>query len=173
MREENERLKMHLERVRRDYETLRMQFLDIVKQGDGKQQLADDPGASCAREPKESDLVSLSLGWVSGSSSRQDEKNKLKDHKIADEDCHQEGLALSLDCKFEPAKSGTTSSNLLSNTSPENSFEDHKEEAGEIWPPSKALKTTRSGDDEASQPNPAKKARVCVRARCDTPTVSI
>ncbi|KAK4752914.1 hypothetical protein SAY87_021712 [Trapa incisa] len=160
VKEENERLKMRLERVRRDYDTLQMQFFDIIKQdGDGKQQ---QQSVNYAREPEESDqLVSLSLGWK-----KKDEKiSKLDDHRITNKDDQQEDLALSLDCKVGPAKKG--------NTSRENSSEDHKEEAGEAWPPSQVLKTTtRSGDDEASQLNPTKKARVCVRARCDTPTMN-
>lgn len=182
VREENERLKLYLERIMRDYKALQMQFLDIVnKQDDRKQQPENSPGRAGAQELEESSLISLSLGWDSGPSSLgKDGKAKLSsapknnDQKI-DED-HQEGLALSLDCKFEAArKSGMSieSNNLPNNTSPENSSEDRKEEAGEVWPPSKVLKTLRSGDDEVSQQNPAKKARVCVRARCDTPTVGI
>lgn len=176
MKEENERLKKFLERIMRDYKTLQKQFLDIVKQDDQKQQSANIPSAG-AQELEESSLVSLSLGLDSGSSSSgKCEKSKLlsasrNDDQKLDED-HQEGLALSLDCKFEAAiKSGTSGSNLPNNTSPKDSSENQKEEAGEIWPPSKALKTMRSGDDEVSQQNPPKKTRVCVRARCDTPTV--
>ncbi|OWM80576.1 hypothetical protein CDL15_Pgr006606 [Punica granatum] len=38
VREENERLMMHLERIMRDYKALQMQFFDIVKQDNRKQQ---------------------------------------------------------------------------------------------------------------------------------------
>ncbi|PKI78194.1 hypothetical protein CRG98_001365 [Punica granatum] len=176
MREENERLKMYLERIMRDYKELQMQFFNIVKQEDGRQQQAVNPGSGAHQELEESDLVSLNLGWVSGSSSvGKDKKRKLsaleiKDQKINDD---QQGLALSLDCNFEAAKSGTVES-LAKNMNPEkeNSSEDPKEDAGEMWPPSKVLKTMRSGEDEVSQQNPAKKTRVCVRARCNTPTMN-
>lgn len=82
----------------------------------------------------------------------------------------KESLSLGSLCTFEASKSGTNET--LPNPSPENSFGEPKEEAGETWPPSKVLKTVRGGDDEVPQQNPAKKARVSVRARCDTPTMN-
>ncbi|OWM65323.1 hypothetical protein CDL15_Pgr008913 [Punica granatum] len=172
VREENERLKLYLERIMKEYKALQIQFFDIAKQEDQKQQATEDTDTASAQELEESDLVSLSLGRVSGSSVGKDEKRKSlsglenKDQKINED---REGLALSLDCKFGAAKSGMTES-LPNNTSPENSLEDPKEDAGE--PPSKVLKTMRSGDDEVSQQHLAKKARVCVRASCDTMTMN-
>lgn len=60
-------------------------------------------------------------------------------------------------------------------SSPVNIFKDKpKEEVEETWPPPKVLKTMPSGgEDEVAQQCPLKKARVCVRMRCDTPTVSM
>jgi len=57
---------------------------------------------------------------------------------------------------------------------PSSRTQEGKEE--EIWPPSKVLKTTRTCDisTKAYQHTQLKKlARICVRARCDTQTVSI
>lgn len=102
--------------------------------------------------------------------------------KSTDEDDeHNQTLKLSLDyggVQPPPSDDKSTEPNLELSSggqSPENSASETKEEdtaaAGETWPPSKALKATRSGDDELSQPS-VKRARVSVRARCDTPTVS-
>ncbi|KAK4767903.1 hypothetical protein SAY87_003044 [Trapa incisa] len=182
VREENERLKMLLERIMTDYKTLQMQFLHMVKQDHQKQQpaaAANSPAiaATSAQGPEESSLVSLSLGLDSGSSSSGKYEKEKENHLPAprNEDYPHERLALSLDCKFDAANMSGISgvSNLPSSTSPELSSENHKgEESGEIWPPSKAHKTSRSGDDQVSQRNPPKKTRVCVRARCDAPTMN-
>ena len=72
--------------------------------------------------------------------------------------------------RFEPSSTEHMRNNSCSN----NSFEKQKEEEPtEIWPPSKILKTMKSGDEEVSQQSQVKKTRVSIRARCDTPTVSI
>uniref|UniRef100_A0A7N1A6X2 WRKY domain-containing protein n=1 Tax=Kalanchoe fedtschenkoi TaxID=63787 RepID=A0A7N1A6X2_KALFE len=62
---------------------------------------------------------------------------------------------------------------LTNNTSADNSLDEEKKEdvMGETWPPPKTLK--RSGEDEIdSHHNNGKRARVSVRARCDTPTMN-
>ncbi|TKY73416.1 WRKY transcription factor 61 [Spatholobus suberectus] len=164
--EENQRLKMCLNRIINDYRTLQMQFNNIVEQETKDSSDKDDHQEII----EESELVSLSLGRLP-SNPRNTEKDKVpKPWKEAED---KEGLALGLDCKFETSKSGSTTEHLP-NQSPDNSVEVPKEEAaGESWPPSKGNKTARdTGDDEVSQQHPAKKARVCVRARCDTPTLN-
>lgn len=164
VREENQRLKMCLNKIMNEYRTLEMQFQDILKQQGTKKNV--DKGKADSHEEilEESDLVSLCLGRVP----RSDEKIKVSNKPLKDD----EGLTLGLECKFETSKSGSTTEALPNNIpSPENSCEVPKEEGGES---KEALKTMRdSTEDEVAQQNPTKKPRVCVRARCDTPTVSL
>ncbi|XP_010256569.1 PREDICTED: probable WRKY transcription factor 72 isoform X2 [Nelumbo nucifera] len=165
VREENERLKMILSRIVKDYQSLQMQFYGIVEQEEAKK---SGDTAPVDQEIEEPELVSLSLGRTA-SEPKKDEKNSNSSKSKEDDD--QEGLSLGLDCKFEVSKPASTEK--ASNPSQENSFEEPKEEdAGETWPPSKILKAMRSGDDEVSQQTHVKKARVSVRARCDTPTMN-
>ncbi|KAK7330385.1 hypothetical protein VNO77_24579 [Canavalia gladiata] len=168
--EENQRLKMCLNKIMNEYRTLERQFEDIVKQGTKKN---GDKGNDDNHQEiidKESDLVSLSLGRAPSNPRNDDQKSKVC--KQLKDEGFNEDLTLGLDCKFETSKSGSTTE-ALPNPSPENSSEVPKEEAGETWPPTKPFKTTRdTTEDEVAQQNPAKKARVCVRARCDTPTMN-
>ncbi|XP_028788497.1 probable WRKY transcription factor 61 [Neltuma alba] len=201
VREENQRLKRSLDRVLKDYRTLEMQFKDMVQKGRTKQSITSDhhkgspssdhSGRDIIITEEESDeLVSLSLGRDIPSNNNpirkpHDQKSKASKALLL-KDEEEEDLALGLDCKFETSKSGSLSTHEANNNnnspntinpSPTNSSEEtpNKEEE-ESWQPSKALKTTRdtacSAEDEVSQHNPAKKARVCVRARCDTPTMN-
>lgn len=166
VREENHRLKMHLNRIMKDYQTLQMQFDNIVKQ-----EAKESPIIAHTQEAiDEPELISLSLGRSTSSEPRKDQNpRKLKE----DQEENDEGLALRLDSSaFEMPKIGPSTENSLKATSPENSLEANKE-ASEGWPPHKVLKTMRREDDEVSEQNPVKKARVSVRVRCDTPTVSI
>lgn len=163
--EENQRLKTRLNRILNDYRTLQMQFHSIVEQ----------ETKDCSAKPnndeetmEEAELVSLSLGRIPVP--RNNEKGKVP--KTLKEE--EEGLSLGLECKFETSKSGSTTEHVA-NPSPTNSVEEvpKEEAAGESWAASKGHKTHRDGGEvEFSQQNPAKKARVCVRARCDTSTVN-
>ncbi|XP_061373524.1 WRKY transcription factor 72A-like [Gastrolobium bilobum] len=165
--EENQRLKMSLNRMLNDYRTLQMHFHNVVQQENTNS--PDKVNNNHQEILEESDLVSLSLGRLP-SNPRNNEKAKVS--KPLKEEEYKEGLTLGLDCKFETSKSGSTNEHLP-NQSPANSSELPKEEAGETWPPNKVQKTIRdAGEDEVSQQNSAKKARVCVRARCDTPTLN-
>ncbi|GLT58587.1 hypothetical protein SLA2020_314670 [Shorea laevis] len=162
VREENKRLKTCLNQIMRDYQNLQMQFYNIVHQE--KKKSAEKGDNNHCQEAEEPELVSLTLGR-SATDSKKDEKNKTSNEG-------KEGLTLGLDCKFDVSKSDVENEVSLPNQSPTNSSEDPKKEAAETWPPSKILKTMRNGDDEVLQQNPVKKARVCVRARCDTPTMN-
>ncbi|XVF09125.1 hypothetical protein REPUB_Repub07fG0064200 [Reevesia pubescens] len=164
VREENQRLKMYINRIMKDYQNLQMQFYDIVRQ-DGKKSAATTNNEH--QEVEEPEFVSLTLGRFS-SNSKRDDKNKTSSQG-KEEESGKESLSLGLDYKFEASKSDGDDE-PLPNPSPTNSSQEPKEE--ETWPPRKVLKTMRSGDDEVLQQNPVKKARVCVRARCDTPTMN-
>ncbi|KAJ4961726.1 hypothetical protein NE237_021636 [Protea cynaroides] len=168
VKEENEILKITLSQVMNEYRSLQMHLTNLIQQEEPKKSMDTAPTNQEIEEPE----ISLSLGRVS-SEPKKDEKsscNSSKDRK--DDQQLKEGLALRLDCKFE-GSSNPSSNELPSIPDPETSFEEPKnEEAAQTWPPSKSLKTMRSGDDEASQQIQVKKARVSVRARCDTPTMN-
>lgn len=162
VREENQRLKMILAQIVKDYQYLQKQYFDILQQEQSKKALetAEPDGV------EEPELVLLSLG-TSSTGQKKEEINTCKDSGK-----DGEGLTLGLDCKFEGTRKSPNEHE--STISPDNSSDDPKEEEpGEPWPPSKILKNPRNGDDEGSQQPQVKKARVSVRARCDAPTVRV
>ncbi|XWS34052.1 hypothetical protein CRYUN_Cryun21dG0006100 [Craigia yunnanensis] len=171
VKEENERLKLLLSQIVKDYQSLQMHFRDILQQEEAKKSTKAAPSH---QENEESDLVSLSLGRSSGSELKKEEKNisssLISNGKKDEKPNDNEGLALGLECNFEPPCSTEPEKNPSSESSlgkPE------EEEPTVAWPPSKVLKTVRSGDEEdRSEQMQLKKARVSVRARCDTPTMN-
>ncbi|XP_020097915.1 probable WRKY transcription factor 72 isoform X2 [Ananas comosus] len=170
VREENERLKMILARIVKDYQSLHVQFLDIFQQDQAKK-LPNDTSTNLDDHIEDQELVSLSLGTSSSGQKKEDKLISVSKNKEYDEP-NGGGLTLGLECKFE-GSSGDKHEVPMTNVSSDNSFEEAKEvEAGEPWPPSKIFKNIRSGEDEVLQQPQVKKARVSVRARCDAPTMS-
>ncbi|KAF8037270.1 hypothetical protein BT93_B0242 [Corymbia citriodora subsp. variegata] len=190
VREENQRLKTYLDSIMKEYKNLQMQFFDIVKPDREQKKPSDDEAVTNGNDDRQQaeeseELVSLSLGRSASSqlSEKDDEKNKSsissREGKLLflENISKEQDLGLSLDCKLSDASRTSLVETFPKNNnkgSPATSFDDHqKEEAGETWPPNKVPKTMRSdGDDELSQQNPVKKARVSVRARCDAATMN-
>ncbi|XP_050375196.1 WRKY transcription factor 72A-like [Argentina anserina] len=185
VREENERLKVLLARTMKDYQNLQMHFLDIIQKEKRKKGTMDtsssaDHQGTVPAEPDE--LVSLSLGRTSSSTTSSSHEHYLRKdhHEIVkktsrdsnDEVMHEPGLALELGCRSsEPAATDHETMKVNSSSEYNSSVGDPKEdEVAEIWPPSKMLRTR--DDDVSQQLTHLKKARVSVRARCDTPTLN-
>ncbi|KAG8379136.1 hypothetical protein BUALT_Bualt07G0056800 [Buddleja alternifolia] len=168
--EENQKLKKYLDRLLKDYRTLQVQYRDVI-QKEANQKSPHDTLSDRHDHTEEPELFALSLGRTS-SGTIKDEMRKIPIIEKMDDEEDKEGLALGLDCRFDVPKTLTLAVEPSPNPSPENSLEELKEEAGETWPP-KTMKNARDGgDDEISQQNPAKRARVSVRVRCDTPTMN-
>ncbi|KAL0450583.1 UNVERIFIED_CONTAM: WRKY transcription factor 72A [Sesamum latifolium] len=169
VREENLRLKNLLQQIEKDYKTLEMRFVDIFQQGSKKN---GSPIISAAAEDdQEQELVSLRLGT---SVEPKKEDVRVASSSCCKVTCENGELKLGLDYSLGRLETDDGSMAFSKNPGPDNcSFTGKKEEdqAGEKWSPANVLKTQRSGDDELSQTS-VKKARVCVRARCDTPTMN-
>lgn len=165
VREENERLKKSLDEIMKDYETLKRKFHEM------NHQITQTNGSTINNidhevEEEVDDLVSLTLGRFS----THQNKNTTSSSSLTKLD-HQKILDLKQDYIIQ------TPSIIDRNIQSPTHSEPKEEEAGQTWPPSKMSKPSSLppppiGEDEVSQQNPPKKARVCVRARCDTPTVS-
>ncbi|XP_010550066.1 PREDICTED: probable WRKY transcription factor 72 [Tarenaya hassleriana] len=181
VKEENERLKMMLERIENDYKSLKLRLFDVIRQ--------DKTSAKPVRESltdqdlcpsdQEHELVSLSLGRRSSSpiSKKEEKIGSTNSGAIENEELTKAGLTLGFGSDGPSPNTGASTENVV-NSSRENSLEERnnkEEEAGaETWPPRKvAGKRSPDGDaDDIGQQNQVKRARVCVRARCDTPTMN-
>nr|XP_043608067.1 WRKY transcription factor 72A-like [Erigeron canadensis] len=187
VREENQRLKVHLDQIMKEYQALQNKFQDILHQ----QETTSTTTTAAAiiinhhnEKPQinndESELVSLSLGRTSSTElvlKKDKRSTTLSPTKSSSGDDHQ-GLGLGLECgKFE-LSSSTKQAETSANPSPDNSLEEDQakdHEAGETWTPQKPPTPKRNAaddDQEVLQQNPAKKTRVSVRVRCDTPTMN-
>lgn len=164
VKEENERLKKMLDKIENDYRSLQMHFFDILQQ-DPFPKPADTPEIIEFEQPQtslclgKSPVESRISNEITNRSAKGSEDPKLK---VSD------GLTLELDL----TRSSETGQSEMETADPSHETQEIKEdELGETWPPSKVLKTSRSESKESSETNVAKRARVSIRSRCETPTM--
>ncbi|KAF7112732.1 hypothetical protein RHSIM_RhsimUnG0199600 [Rhododendron simsii] len=187
VREENTRLKTMIQKIEDDYRSLHMRFIDMIQQEEPKNSSSNNnnnnnkPSLSRENIEETESFISLRLGTSPREPKRDDHNTTSSSSKMREEDSQHlqlnESLKLGLDYNLEASKSDCMEV-MAPDRSPENSVEEiitkDEEAAGETWPPSKVLKTARSngGEEEISQQASVKRARVSVRARCDTPTMN-
>ncbi|KAJ0578227.1 putative transcription factor WRKY family [Helianthus annuus] len=163
VREENQRLRVHLDQIMKEYQTLQKKFQDVYHQ-----QQETSTAIKHNDKPQindESKLVFLSLGR----SSSTELVKKDKKCSTPPPTKSAEGLDLGLECgKFELSSTTQAESSVIP-PSPDNSLEEAKDEAVTQKP---STPKRNVDDQEVLQQNPAKKTRVSVRVRCDTPTMN-
>ncbi|XP_008453183.1 WRKY transcription factor 72A-like isoform X2 [Cucumis melo] len=191
VKEENERLKKYLDEIMKDYETLKRKFHEIKYNHDHDQIREDHQGKRSTQtsgstinninnnddddhhhqvEAEVDDMVSLTLG-----SSRFSTHHQNKNTSSSSSSFSLTNKILDLKQDYVIQTPSIIDHNIHS---PTHSEPKDQEEAGQTtWPPSKmskpgGLPSPAIGEDEVSPQNPPKKARVCVRARCDTPTMN-
>ncbi|XP_016490249.1 putative WRKY transcription factor 72 [Nicotiana tabacum] len=177
LRLENARLRVLLEQIRKDYNSLQTRFSNIC-QPDHKRSVSP----TCTTEnvaEEEYELVSLRLGR-SPSRNEQYKKDDKRRHSCQSSD----GLKLGLDYNNEVPKSDPMK--LHTDPSPDKVLETKTVDARESGPASEVDRTMRRDDNEVSQPRPSvkragddevsqpnvKRARVSVRTKCDYPTIN-
>ncbi|KAK2636321.1 hypothetical protein Ddye_031113 [Dipteronia dyeriana] len=186
VREENERLKLLLAQMLKDYKSLQKNFLYMVKQEEANKKSTDTIFSSTPRrqstDQEEPGLISLSLGR--GSSTEPNKKDEEKNQNL--NGGRLLSLGLDLNCRFDQLINSSTctqpSDDDEKNKITSSSFhEDQLKEEEPIIetrpPPSKNIKNMRNGggdreDEQVMEQTHLKKARVSVRARCETPTMN-
>ncbi|KAH9618666.1 hypothetical protein KSS87_004608 [Heliosperma pusillum] len=182
VREENERLKKLLAQIVKEYQSLEKQISSINQsKGSSKTENSTENHES-NEEKQDKDLVSLSLGsWRS--EKRDDNKKQVSNNNNNDDSMEkkrklEEGLELGLDCRFEQYSSRGVASDSMNNSSMDIANDVKKEEDNiATWPPSRDLKAKESVNngreryEESLHQPQVKKTRVCIRSRCDSPTV--
>ena len=182
VKEENERLKKLLSQIMKDYQSLENQISSMVQP---KNDQSTETNSSISNnnnsikednyednQNQEPELVSLTLGNWSTTNKKHNYDHNYKKQENNDRMVERE-LELGLDyCK---ASDNDPKNDLRF----ENSNRDSKEGANmEAWSSSHDLKAkedlnSKEGDDQESLHQPqVKKTRVCIRSRCDSPTVS-
>lgn len=166
VREENERLKKLLAKIVVDYKSLEKKISSMDQTVERKS--SDDHNDDGSQDLE---LVSLTLGnWTSNKRHDDDTKKHTSDTRNERRKVDG-GLDLGLDCKF--------SSDSMKNSTLENDNNEEKEEDNiETLSPSQGLKSKRKAscrendELESLQQPQVKKTRVCIRSRCDTPTMN-
>ncbi|KAL1211324.1 putative WRKY transcription factor 72 [Cardamine amara subsp. amara] len=144
IKEENEKLKLMLEHIEFDYKSLRLKFFEKIQQQSSVKPVLD----------QEHELVSLSLGRRSSNSpSNKEEKTKIISLR-GKEDKELTNAGLTLGPNIVLAKKSHAVS------------ENSSEEA-----PNKVTRKRSSPSGDADNID-VKRARVCVRTRCDTLTMN-
>ena len=177
VRKENERLKMMLSRMVEDHRSLQKQFDVLHQQGQGKNLAVGSPEHTSPVDGP--GFVSLRLGTSAGMS-RQNMEEQIKGSTNNPDD---KGIFLGLSSACGAV--GARTDGIETKVQPDvvtlspggSSEEDAATETTTISAASKAAKIPRStggveADEEVAQQPLAKKARVSVRARCDTPTMN-
>ncbi|KAL5553910.1 hypothetical protein UlMin_041311, partial [Ulmus minor] len=175
VKEENERLKLLLAKIVKDYQSLQAHFSEILQKKEAKLIESNKDKSDHDNEEESHELVSLSLGR--SSSSADDPRKNYQIKTSGANKSKDDELLLGLGVGFEFGSSSNVKNLSCDNSLEVEPKEENHHEPTEDCPPSKILKTARSssanGDDDlASQQSHLKKARVSVRARCDTPTMN-
>ncbi|KAF7106590.1 hypothetical protein CFC21_107308 [Triticum aestivum] len=176
VRKENERLKIMLSRMVEDHRSLQKQFDVLHHQGRGKDIAVGSPEHTSAVDGP--GFVSLHLGTSAGMS-RQNMGEEIKGSTNNPDD---KGIFLGLSsaCGAVGARTDGSETKVRPDVVTLSPGGSSKEEAAETTTSATASKmaknprSTGSGavTEEVAQQPLAKKARVSVRARCDTPTMN-
>ncbi|KAK6119007.1 hypothetical protein DH2020_047246 [Rehmannia glutinosa] len=125
VREENERLKLTLSQMMKDYNSLKMQFNDIIQEDDQLKKSTNLAPMAASDGDHASEFVSLSLGRFPGDHFRREEKKHSFNESKNQENSQLDGLKLGLDWKFQL---GNNSIEISKNLRPESSSDESKEE---------------------------------------------
>ncbi|KAF8049782.1 hypothetical protein N665_2118s0012 [Sinapis alba] len=173
MKEENEKLKVILEHIESDYKSLKLRFLNIQRNSlakpvrDNKNDHLNTEFISSSDQERE--FISLSLGRRGSNSPSNSIANKEEKTKLislgAKED---EELMTNVDLTLGPNVGLAKENSVISSV--ENSSSEEAPAMNKVT----RKRSLLSGDhaDDNGQQNLAKRARVCVRARCDTLTMN-
>ncbi|MCD9558612.1 WRKY transcription factor [Datura stramonium] len=171
---ENARLKMLLQQIEKDYNSLQTRFFNIC-QSDLKESIGPTctPENIAEVEEEYSELVSLRLGR-SPSPSESKKVDKKRSYDKTREDYHSrdqsnDGLKLGLEYSTGVSESDLIKPNI--DPSPDNVVSPSSEVVKTAMKSDDGSVKKRAGDDEVSQPN-VKRARVSVRTKCDYPTIN-
>jgi hypothetical protein len=184
VKEENERLKTLLSRIVTDYQSLQMHFLDVVEvreQAANKEKpLPAETAAPAPQRPvaedADQDLVSLSLGTRSSGAGARRRGHARSSSSSGTAGDSQLSLGLGFARPSTDDEKASVAGPVLNLSSDSNSADqDTAKVSGEAdaCRPGETRKSPSAGgegaDDEVQQQ--AKKTRVSVRVKCDTPTV--
>ncbi|XP_021722959.1 probable WRKY transcription factor 72 [Chenopodium quinoa] len=186
VKEENERLKRLLTKIVKEYQSLEKK---ISSMDQSKQSIETKSSSNNNNEDddqnQEPEMVSLTLGsWSSNKKHSHDNNNKKQE---SDDSLNKRrkveagGLELGLDYRKIQHNSTASATDSIKYSSLENSNKESKEDENvDTWASShqvdlKAKENTNSNkevDDQESLHQPqVKKTRVCIRSRCDSPTI--